>query len=332
MVKHNYIRRKKGVKESLPRYFLLLVFIVISLIFGILQPNFLKPANLMNLLALSGIIGVLALGNMLLMAAGEMSFSIGAQATVIGALFGRILAAENFNSMIAAVIAALAAAVGIGLILAFLTVKIGVPTFVCTLAMGTILDGFTQIFTNGSTMFSPLWPKSFTVMQYKVFDLVPVSVILFVVVAVILHLVYKKTKFGRHLYAIGSNPVCATNVGISVPKMKVAAFALSGGLCGLAGIMSASYNNSISLTIGSEYMVPAIASTMLSATFLTLGKYNVPGTVLGAVLMIVIQNGVVSAGYPIYVKDVVQGILLTIAVAIIAIIKEDGLPSVKLDS
>ena len=79
-------------------------------------------------------------------------------------------------------------------------------------------------------------------------------------------------------------------------------------------------------------MLPAIAVTMLSATFLQIGKYNVPGCVLASILMIVIQNGVVSAGYPIYVKDIVQGILLTISVAIIAIIKEDGLPSVKLES
>ena len=107
---------------------------------------------------------------------------------------------------------------------------------------------------------------------------------------------------------------------------------ISSVLCGFAGMIAASYNNSVSLTMGAELMLPAIAATMLSATFLQIGKYNVPGTVLAAILMIVIQNGVISAGYPIYVKDIVQGILLTVAVAAIAIIKEDGLPSVKLDN
>ena len=104
--------------------------------------------------------------------------------------------------------------------------------------------------------------------------------------------------------------------------MRVWAFVISSVLCGFAGMLAASYNNSVSLTMGAELMLPAIAATMLSATFLQIGKYNVPGTVLAAILMIVIQNGVISAGYPIYVKDIVQGILLTVAVAAIAIIKK----------
>jgi ribose/xylose/arabinose/galactoside ABC-type transport system permease subunit len=169
-------------------------------------------------------------------------------------------------------------------------------------------------------------------MQHKVAGVIPLPVVLFLILAVLMHVLYEKTRFGRHLYAVGSNSTAANNVGISVPSMKIWAFAISGAYCGLAGIIGASYNNSISLTMGSELLMPAIAATMLSATFLKLGKYNIPGTVLAAVLMTVIQNGVVSAGYPIYVKDIVQGLLLTIAVAIIALIKEDGLPSVKLES
>jgi ribose/xylose/arabinose/galactoside ABC-type transport system permease subunit len=332
MSKQSYIRREKGVKENLPRYFLLIALFVITAVFQIMQPMFLNPVNIMNLLALSSIVGILSCGNMILMAAGEMSFSIGAQCTVIGALFGRLLAGQSFNNTAVAFLVAILGAIAIGLVLAFFSVKIGVPTFVCTLAMGIVLDGFTQLLTKGTTLFSPHWPKAFNLMQQKIAGIVPLPVIVFFILAVLTHLVYEKTRFGRHLYAVGSNPTAANNVGISVSSIKIWAFAVSGAFCGLAGIIAASYNNNISLTMGSELLMPAIAATMLSATFLQLGKYNIPGTVLAAVLMTVIQNGVISAGYPIYVKDIVQGALLTIAVAIIAIIKEDGLPSVKLEN
>lgn len=332
MGKKTYIRKKKGVKEQLSRVFLLIALIVIAGIFQAVQPRFLMINNVMNLLATSSIIGVLALGNMILMSAGEMSFSIGAQCTVIGAVFGKFLAGETSNNLFLAFVLSVAASAAIGLFLAFCTVKIGVPTFVCTLAVATVIDGCTQLLNDGTTLFSKFWPAGFNLMQMKIGRLVPVAVIVFICLAVITHVVYEKTRFGRHMYAIGSNPTAANNSGISVTKMRVWAFVISSVFFGFAGMIAASYNNSVSLTMGSELMLPAIAATMLSATFLQIGKYNVPGTVLAAILMIVIQNGVISAGYPIYVKDIVQGVLLTVAVAAIAIIKEDGLPSVKLDS
>lgn len=332
MGKKTYIRKKKGVKEQLSRVFLFIALIVIAGIFQAVQPRFLMVNNIMNLLATSSIIGVLALGNMILMSAGEMSFSIGAQCTVIGAVFGRLLAGETSNNLFLAFVLSVAASAAIGLFLAFCTVKIGVPTFVCTLAVATVIDGCTQLLNDGTTLFSKFWPAGFNLMQMKIGRLVPVAVIVFLCLAVITHVVYEKTRFGRHMYAIGSNPTAANNSGISVTRMRVWAFVISSVFFGFAGMIAASYNNSVSLTMGSELMLPAIAATMLSATFLQIGKYNVPGTVLAAILMIVIQNGVISAGYPIYVKDIVQGALLTVAVAAIAMIKEDGLPSVKLDS
>ena len=234
--------------------------------------------------------------------------------------------------MILGFLAGILASVAVGLVLALFTIKIGVPTFVCTLALATVLDGCTQLLNNGTTLYSKNWPDAFNLMQLKLGNVIPTAVLVFFGIALLMHILYEKTRFGRHLYAVGSNPTAANNSGISVPKMKVSAMVLSSVLCGFAGMIAASYNNSVSLTMGSELMLPAIAATMLSATFLQLGKYNVPGTVLAAILMIVIQNGVISAGYPIYVKDIIQGILLTLAVAIIALIKEDGLPSVKLDS
>ena len=99
MSKQSYIRKKTGLTDRISRIFLLIALVVIALIFQIIQPRFLMMNNVMNLLATSSIIGVLTLGNMILMAAGEMSFSIGAQCTVIGAVFGKFLASETSNNL-----------------------------------------------------------------------------------------------------------------------------------------------------------------------------------------------------------------------------------------
>ena len=97
-----YIKKKTGVKEQISRVFLLIALIIIAVIFQLIQPRFLMLGNVMNLLATSSIIGVLALGNMVLMSAGEMSFSIGAQCTMIGAVFGKFLASQISNNLLIA--------------------------------------------------------------------------------------------------------------------------------------------------------------------------------------------------------------------------------------
>ena len=148
-----YIRKKTGVKEQISRVFLLIALVIIAAIFQLIQPRFLMLNNVMNLLATSSIIGVLALGNMVLMSVGEMSFSIGAQCTVIGAVFGKFLASQMSNNLFIAFSVGIMVSVIVGLFLALFTVKIGVPTFVCTLAVATILDGCSQLLNSGNIIF-----------------------------------------------------------------------------------------------------------------------------------------------------------------------------------
>jgi ribose/xylose/arabinose/galactoside ABC-type transport system permease subunit len=330
MGKQTYFGKERGIKEQFSRFFLLIAFVVIVICFQLIQPKFLTVTNIMDLLSFSSVIGILALGNMLLMASGEISFSIGAQATVIAALFGRMLAGTGITSIWLAFFLSILVGVALGLIISFFTVRVRIPTFVFTLAIAFILDAFTQLLTHGTTLYSKLWPKAFVIMQHKIGGLIPMPVIVFLIMALLTHIVYEKTTFGRHLYAIGSNQTAANAVGISVKAVKTSVWAINGAFCGLAGIVSASFNGGVPLLLGSDLLVPAIAATMLSATFLQLGKYNVLGIVLSAVLMVVIQNGVISAGYPVFVKDIVQGILLVVAVSTISIIKPGGLPTIVL--
>ena len=134
MAKTSYIRKKKGLKENLPRFFLLIALVIFAMIFQGMQSKFLSMNNVMNLLAISSITGVLALGNMLLMSAGEMSFSLGAQCTVIGGVFGSYLAGAEGRSIFVAFLLAVGASLLIGAAIAAVLTQL-ITNFLCLYAM-----------------------------------------------------------------------------------------------------------------------------------------------------------------------------------------------------
>ena len=132
------------------------------------------------------------------------------------------------------------------------------------------------------------------------------------------------------IQAVGNNPNCCKQVGINVRRIKIIAFIMCSVVCGFAGILSASKTNNVMFTLGSGIMMDAMASAMLGATFLRPGRYNIQGTVVAALLTAIISNGITFSGYPDYIKDIINGIILIIAVGYIAMTRKEGLPSVKM--
>ena len=113
-------------------------------------------------------------------------------------------------------------------------------------------------------------------------------------------------------------------------KIKIIAFIICSLVCGFAGIMASSKTSNVMNTLGSGIMMDAMASAMLGATFLRPGRYNVQGTVVAAVLTAIISNGITFCAYPDYVQNIVNGIILLLAVGYIAMTRKEGLPSVKM--
>ena len=134
----------------------------------------------------------------------------------------------------------------------------------------------------------------------------------------------------RDPQAVGNNQTCCRQVGINVRKIKIIAFIICSLVCGFAGIMAASKTSNVMSTLGSGIMMDAMASAMLGATFLRPGRYNIQGTVVAALLTAIISNGITFCGYPDYIQNIVNGIILLIAVGYIAMTRKEGLPSVKM--
>ncbi len=320
----------KPIVQNLLKYFLLITLILVSVIFGILQPAFYNLSNIMDIMRTASVIGIMALGCMIVMSTGELNWCMGAQFTMAAGIMGRIMAKAPAEAYIPAILIALLLTMLTGLLTGVFVIRIGVPSFIASLAMETVMTGVNKLLCDGGTYYAPTWGAYFTVVgRGYLFDVVPLPVFAMILIATVTHFFYEKTTTGRHLCAVGANETASKQVGLNTGRLKYLAFALSALCCGIAGIIQSSISMNVALSAGSELLMPALCTTMLGATFLKPGKYNVPGTAVAAILMILIENGVVSAGGSFYVKNLIQGAICIVAVGIVAMVRTEGLPKVS---
>lgn len=322
------ISTKKG--EAVTKYFLLIADVVLIAFFGIMRPGFLQVGNLLDILSTAALVGTMGLGASIVMTVGEMNFGVGAEATLTAAMLGWILGKGNVSVYIIGVLLVLLMAALMGVIDSCFGVIIGVPAFIATLAISKINDGFVNLLTEGKTMFYSNWPPAFKWLGQGYIGPIPVLALIFVIIALLLWFLMDKTRLGAHIQAVGNNKNCCKQVGINVTKIKIIAFIICSLVCGFAGIMASSKTSNVMNTLGSGIMMDAMASAMLGATFLRPGRYNVQGTVVAAVLTAIISNGITFCAYPDYVQNIVNGIILLLAVGYIAMTRKEGLPSVKM--
>jgi len=311
---------------ELPRYFLLIAFFVIVAGFSIASPYFFSLNNLLDIIREASIIGLMGLGLTAAVAAGEFDFSIGATATIAAVVAGKVLSLSSVNSTIIAFTVGILAAIIVGLINSFNVLKIGMPSFIATLGIATLLDGISKYFTGGAVFYSVNWPKDFGLLgKGFVFKVIPIPALIFIIVAILSTIFLHRTTRGRYIFAVGNNPDAATHVGINCKRIKLLAFVFASLLTALAGIVHGSMLGSISPLMGSANLLRAIATVMLGATFLTPGTPNIPGTFIAAILLAVVGNGLTMIGASYFMKDVVTGIILVVAVGIIAVMKKGKL-------
>lgn len=312
------------------KYFLLIALLLLIAVFSIAQPRFFSVSNLLDIVSSASLVGIMALGACIVMSVGEMNFALGAEATLVAGLLGYTLQEQIIPWYLVAMLAALLVALLIGLFNSAFAVRLGVPAFVATLAISKIHDGVYALISNNKTMFSKNWPTQFKLLGQGYIGPIPILVIVFLAVGIACWLLMDKTKLGRHICAVGQNAVACKQVGISVKGIKTIAFLLCSLLAGLAGILASSRNFNVMTTLGSGMMMNAMSAAMLGATFLRPGRFNVQGTIVAALMVSVISNGLLMLQSPDYLKDIVQGVIMIIAVGYIALTRKEGLPSVKM--
>ena len=312
------------------KYFLLFATIFVILIFGLIQPKIFDIDNLMDILRTSSVIGMMAVGLSIVMSCKEIDFAVGAEASFVAVIVGKLLESPSFDSYLIALFIGMIAIALIGFVNSILVIRVGIPSFIATLGISALIKGLLKFLTDSGTLFSYNWPNSFTFLgQGYLLNIIPIPIIVYGIIALAVIYFTDKTKTGRYIYAIGANPVACTNVGINVKSEKTIAFILCALVCGFSGVVQSSTLNSASYYMGDQNLLNSISTMMLGATFLKPGMFNVPGTVVASILMAVIANVVIMLGATFYMKDIVQGGILLLSIGIIAKIRKEGLPSIS---
>lgn len=298
------------LEKVIPFIGLILLVIIIS----ILNSAFLEPSNLFNLLRQVSINGLIAFGMTFVILTGGIDLSVGSTLALSSALVA-ILMISGVDGIIAIIIGCIFGAV-LGAINGFLITLGKMAPFIATLATMTVFRGVTLVITDGNPITNLNGSYAFQLFGRGYFIGIPVPAITMFITFIILYVILHKTIFGRQTYAMGGNEKAAFISGIKVNKLKVCIYGLAGLMSALAGAILTSRLNSAQPTAGMSYELDAIAAVVLGGTSLTGGKGRIVGTLIGVLIIGVLNNGLNLLGVSSFYQQVVKGVVIIIAVLI----------------
>lgn len=292
----------------------LLGFIILVMIVSILNPAFMEPLNILNLLRQVAINALIAFGMTFVILTGGIDLSVGSILALSSAFVANLMLA-GVDPILAILIGCIAGAI-MGAINGLLITKGKMAPFIATLATMTIFRGLTLVYTNGNPITGLGDDLSFQLFGRGYFLGIPVPAITMMIVFAVLWIILHKTAFGRKTYAIGGNEKAAIVSGIKVHRVKIMIYSLAGMLSALAGAILMSRLNSAQPTAGQSYELDAIAAVVLGGTSLTGGRGWIVGTLIGALIIATLNNGLNLLGVSSFFQMVVKGVVILIAVLI----------------
>ncbi len=302
------------IKEILVKMGPLIGLIALFILISILNIDFLEPSNLMNLLRQVSINAIIAFGMTFVIITGGIDLSVGS----ILALCGVFLAAMIKGGMNPAVALLVAGIIGIvlGAINGLIITYGKVAPFIATLATMTIYRGATLIFTGGNPISNLTNSEIFHGFGAGSVMGVPVPAITMFVAFGILCFVLQKTPLGRYTYAVGGSEKVSFIAGIKINRVKIFAYAITGFLCAIAAAIITSRLNSAQPTAGTGYELDAIAAVVLGGTSLSGGRGKIVGTIIGALIIGTLTNGLNILNVSSFYQQVVKGIVILLAVLV----------------
>lgn len=304
-------KQKLSASELYRKYGIVLIMIILFVISAVINRNFLKPQNLLNILKQISVVTIIACGETMLIVSGMIDLSAGFLCTTAACFSAGLLAATG--NMPAAVLLGILIGSVCGWINGFLVTYFKLQPFIATLAMTNVLQGIVQIYTNGQTIGGV--EKARWLGQGNVLG-IPVPVIIMFVMVALIAILMKKTKFGTSIYAIGGSENAAIASGINTGRTKRLIFTLSGALVGLSGVVLMARLMAGMPSVGEGYEFDAITAVVVGGTSFLGGIGTVTGALVGSVIVGLINNILnllhVSTQYQLIVK----GVLIAVAVII----------------
>jgi inositol transport system permease protein len=302
------------------------IFLVaLIVVFAILEPRFMHPFNLLNVMRQVSISGLIAIGMTFVILTAGIDLSVGSLVALTGlvgayvakgGLDDRFAVSSNVdagNPVILAFLAAVAVGMTAGAVQGWAITKLRVPPFVVTLGGLTAFRGMALLFSGGGPI-SGFSPEYNWWGQGRIGD-IPVPVIIFLGVALVAHIVLRYTRFGLHVYAVGGNAASAEENGVPVRLVTWSVYVIVGFACGLASFLLSARLSSAEAVAGLGLELDVIAAVVIGGTSLFGGVGSVFGTVVGAILIGVLRNGLVLMNVSSFVQQIIIGLILVAAVA-----------------
>jgi ribose transport system permease protein len=302
----------KSSKQALQKLGPLIGLIVITIILSIVSSDFFTLDNIFNVLRQVSINALIGFGMTFVILTGGIDLSVGSILALSSAITAGMLA--NGMDPILAMLIGLGSGAVMGAINGLFITKGKVAPFIATLATMTIFRGLTLVYTDGRPITGLSNSSFFEIVGRGYLGWIPVPVVWMLVCYLILYFILKKTTFGRRVYAIGGNEEASILSGIRVNSVKIWIYSLTGALSALAGIILASRLNSAQPTAGTSYELDAIAAVVLGGTSLSGGRGWIFGTLVGALIIGVLNNGLNLMNVSSFYQQVVKGGVILLAV------------------
>ncbi|WP_434109554.1 ABC transporter permease [Paraburkholderia caffeinilytica] len=316
----------RRLREHLERVGIVVILALLVAVFAIREPAFLNVDNLFSILQSVSIVALLGIGVTVTLAAGGFDLSVGSVAASAQMAASYVLIVWH-GSALAAVAACVVLGIAAGLFNGLLITRLRVPDQLATLGTLFLLAGLQLIPTGGRSLAtgtvmpdgseaSGIFPDAFLALgRLRLFDIVPLPVLILAVLTVLAWIVMETTRWGRVIYAIGGNETAARLAGAPTSRYRIAAYVASATIASLGGVLIAARVGRGDVSAGHSLLLDAVAASLVGYAVWGAKRPNVFGTVVGAVFVGVLLNGLTMLNAPYYMQDFIKGVLLVLALA-----------------
>jgi ribose/xylose/arabinose/galactoside ABC-type transport system permease subunit len=296
--------------RALEKFGIGIALVVLCVVMAVQSPAFLTPLNLFNIMLQVSINTIIAVGMTFVILTGGIDLSVGSTVALVAVIMGTMLHTEA--GVLLSVLAGVAAGALCGLVNGVVVSKGRVPAFIATLGMMSAARGLALIVTQGQTIH--MFPAALRVFGTGYVGPIPVPTIVALATVLIAHYVLTETRFGRYVFAVGGNREAVRLSGVSVSSVEITVYVISGITCALGAIVLVGRLNSAQPIAGYGYELSAIAAVAIGGSSMSGGEGGVLGTLIGALIMGVLQNGLTLMNVSSYVQQVVIGLVIVAAV------------------
>jgi inositol transport system permease protein len=304
---------KETAFEIMNKFGMLIILLVLFILMSILTPYFLTAGNLLNIILQMSTVGIIALGVTFVIITTGIDLSSGSVIALVSVASATFAHPGQFL-LIVPILVGLLVGFGTGLINGTIVAKGKIHAFIVTLGMMTVARGAALLFTGGQPIGGI--SDSFSFIGGGALIGIPVPILIFALVGIVSYILLNRTKFGKYVYAIGGNEQAARIAGVNVSKTLIMVYSYAGLLTGIAGIILTARISSGQPSAGLNYELDAISAAVIGGTSLYGGIGTVGGTIIGALILGIINNGFDLLGVSSYWQEILKGVIIVIAVLI----------------